>query len=79
MAGDRFGGSPDLDNLVSQLSNVNLSQYRMLEEQWASAIKQGKNVNVNVSIHYDGARVRPSEFKVKYYIDGESYDALIKN
>src|SRR5690625_2696326 len=79
LAGDRFGGSPDLDNLVSQLSNVNLSQYRMLEEQWASAIKQGKNVNVNVSIHYDGPRVRPSEFKVKYYIDGESYDALIKN
>jgi hypothetical protein len=28
LAGDRFGGSPDVDNLVSQSSNVNLSQYK---------------------------------------------------
>ncbi len=26
--GDRFGGSPELDNLVSQASNVNLSKFK---------------------------------------------------
>ena len=26
--GDRFGGSPELDNLVSQASKVNLSEYK---------------------------------------------------
>ena len=28
LAGDRFGGSPKIDNLVSQLSDVNLKQYK---------------------------------------------------
>lgn len=79
IAGDRFGGSPELDNLVSQLSGVNLSQYKKIEEKWASALKQGKEVKVNVNIHYDGARMRPSEFKIEYDIDGQLYDALIKN
>ena len=42
LAGDRFGGSPDLDNLVSQLENVNLSSYKKIENQWAKAISEGK-------------------------------------
>lgn len=62
LAGDRFGGSPELDNLVSQLSNVNLSQYKKIENQWATAIKQGKKVKVNVEVKYeiDGKRYRQS-------------------
>gem|GEM_PF-4421452 len=31
LIGDRFGGSPELDNLVSQLSKTNLSDYKKLE------------------------------------------------
>src|SRR5690625_5064047 len=54
LAADRFGGSPDLDNLVSQSSNVNLSKYKKLENQWATAIKEGKKVSVNVKINYEG-------------------------
>ena len=42
LAGDRFGGSPELDNLVSQASNVNLSQYKKIENQWAKAIEEKK-------------------------------------
>jgi len=41
-AGDRFGGSPKIDNLASQLSNVNLSKYKVLENAWAKVIKAGK-------------------------------------
>ena len=33
LAGDRFGGSPVLDNLVSQSSNINLIQYKKIENQ----------------------------------------------
>ena len=33
LAGDRFGGSPELDNIVSQSQNVNLSQYKKIENQ----------------------------------------------
>jgi hypothetical protein len=42
LAGDLFGGSPKSDNLVSQLSDVNLSQYRKIENIWAKAIREGK-------------------------------------
>ena len=33
LAGERFGGSPELDNIVSQSQNVNLSQYKKIENQ----------------------------------------------
>ena len=55
-AGDRFGGSPELDNLVSQSQNVNLSLYKKIENEWAKAIGEGKKVTVNVDIIYDGNR-----------------------
>ena len=32
LAADRFGGSPKIDNLVSQLSDVNLKQYKKVED-----------------------------------------------
>ena len=79
LAGDRFGGSPELDNLVSQSSNVNLSQYKRLENKWANAIKEGKQVKVDVNVKYDGDSLRPVEFKVKYEIDGKYYEKDIIN
>jgi len=42
--GDRFGGSPQLDNIVSQASNVNLSRFKKIENEWATAIKEGKKL-----------------------------------
>lgn len=38
LAADRFGGSPKIDNLVSQLSDVNFRQYRKIENEWAVAL-----------------------------------------
>ena len=48
LAGDRFGGSPDIDNLVSQMRTVNLSQYKKLENKWAQDIRDGKKVEVDI-------------------------------
>ena len=79
IAGDRFGGSPDIDNLVSQSSNVNLSQYKKIENQWAKAIEEGKSVSVDVNVKYDGDSLRPSEFIVEYTIDGEYFEQNILN
>ncbi len=52
MAADRFGGSPKINNLVSQLSDVNLKQYMKIEEIWAVALKETppKKVTVDVDI-----------------------------
>ena len=79
LAGDRFGGSPELDNIVSQSQNVNLSQYKKIENQWAKAISEGKEVTVNVDIKYDGDGLRPIEFNVEYTIDGDFFSQSILN
>ena len=79
LAGDRFGGSPELDNIVSQSQNVNLSQYKKIENQWAKAISEGKEVTVNVNIKYDGDGLRPIEFNVEYTIDGDFFSQSILN
>lgn len=77
--GDRFGGSPELDNLVSQAQKVNLSEYKILENQWAKALENGQKVSVNIDIHYDEGGVRPSSFDVTYMIDNVSYHKIISN
>lgn len=79
LAGDRFGGSPEIDNLVSQLSEVNLSDYKKLENSWAKALKEGKDVSVNVKINYSGDGLRPSSFEVSYSIDGDFIKHIISN
>ena len=79
LAGDRFGGSGGLDNLVSQYWLVNLSSYRKLENDWNKAIQAGKTVDVNVHVEYAGDDLRPSVFYIKYFIDGVEYSRRITN
>ena len=79
LAGDRFGGSPELDNLVSQLQGVNLSDYKKLENQWAKALEEGKKVSVQVRVNYVGDSLRPSSFDVFYSIDGVDFFESISN
>ena len=79
LAGDRFGGSPEIDNLVSQASNVNLSKYKKIENEWAKAIREGKKVTTDVTILYEGDSLRPKGFKVNYTIDQRFYSSKIIN
>lgn len=84
LAGDRFGGSEKLDNLVSQLRSVNLSAYKVLENEWARALdpKQPggpKVVSVDVEIRTDPSTGRPVGFDVEYSIDGKFYEKSISN
>ncbi|MDD9149857.1 DNA/RNA non-specific endonuclease [Sporolactobacillus sp. CQH2019] len=79
IAGDRFGGSPDLDNMVSQSSKVNLSKYKKIENQRAKALEEGKKVSVNVKVNYKDTSLRPDSFDVEYTIDGIFDSITIKN
>ena len=79
LIGDRFGGSPELDNLVSQAKEVNLSKYKKIENQWAKALKEGGTVSVKIEISYDDAGMRPTGFKVDYRINGVKYSKTITN
>lgn len=69
--GDRFGGSPELDNLVSQARQVNLSDFKRIENNWATQL--GKTpparVEVDIKIRY-GSGPRPTGFTVTEVIDG---------
>ncbi len=79
LAGDRFGGSGKLDNLVSQYWLVNLSSYKVLENKWHRAIQAGKAVEVDVEVVYAGDDLRPSKFIIVYFIDGVEYHQTITN
>ncbi|MGQ7320237.1 DNA/RNA non-specific endonuclease [Streptococcus suis] len=79
LAGDRFGGSPEIDNLVSQLSEVNLSDYKRLENQWAKALEERKKVSVNVKVNYVDDSLRPSSFEIFYSINGVDFLESISN
>lgn len=73
-----FGGSPKLDNMVSQAQLVNQSTYRILEKKWERALKKGQHVSVDVRLEYDEVG-RPTKFMVKYKIDGIECSATINN
>ena len=74
---DQFGGSPELDNLVSQRSTLNRAvkgdnkTYRAMEKSWSDAMNNGKKVtDVDIKLSYKDGSSRPSSFKVSYKIDG---------
>jgi len=49
LTGIRLDISPKLDNLVLQLSDVNLKQYKKIEDTWTADLKETK-VTVDVDI-----------------------------
>ena len=80
LIGDRFGGSPDLDNLTSQNARLNQSDYKMLENEWANAIENGHEVSVDINVDYGTATTgRPISYDVSYSIDGEWYNIKFPN
>jgi hypothetical protein len=80
LIGDRFGGSPDIDNLVSQLSDVNRGEYKKMENEWDEAIDRGEKVQVKIDVKYEGDDKRPSEIIVHYKIgDGDWEERRFSN
>ena len=76
---DRFGGSKELDNLVSQSAFVNLSEYKKMENIWAKALDNGQKVSVDIKVQYDGDSMRPSGFVVNFTVDRKKTNKTIKN
>jgi hypothetical protein len=77
LIGHIFSGPADQVNLVAQRSALNRgagSQWRGMEREWKNALKSGKQVEVDIEVVYPTnppGNLRPSMFKVKYWIDGE--------
>ncbi len=77
---DIFGGSKDLDNLVSMLSSLNQGTYRKMEKEWANVLKaKGVVSDIKIKVNYDGEGLRPISFEVKYKIDGVISNQIFSN
>lgn len=74
-----FGGSGELDNLVTMDKIVNRSDYRIMENQWKNALQESKEVKVTIDVVYDGASKRPKEFNIIYSIDKKKDKLKISN
>lgn len=49
---------------------IALASAKALENTWAKALSEGKEVKVNIQPSYVGDSVRPDKFYVEYTIDG---------
>jgi Protein of unknown function (DUF1557). len=67
----RFFGSGDIDNLVPMAGRaLNLSEWKIMENDWARALSAGQKVKVDITIQYGGEiAARPTMFNVTYWID----------
>lgn len=77
----QFNGSGQIDNLVPQNSGINRAggEWFKLEQNWASALKSGSDVKVEIIPNYSANSLRPASFNVQYFIDGEKFSVVIKN
>ena len=76
---DRFGGSPYIDNIVSQDKKLNHGDYHRLEQRWATAIDEGRHVDVDIRILYEGESKRPIAFVIDEMIGGEFKSYYLEN
>lgn len=56
-----------------------MSSYKKIENKWAKAITEGKEVTVDITISYDSTGLRPVSFDIEYTIDGKLFSTVIKN
>ncbi len=79
LIGNRFNGSGELDNIVAMDGKVNRGDFKKLENSWAKALDEGKEVLVKIEPIYEGDSKRPVAFRVTYSIDGDKFSTTLKN
>ncbi|MDI3367577.1 hypothetical protein ACVWWU_002703 [Pantoea sp. PA1] len=65
-----FNGPGEKLNLVPMDGNLNKGVWKQMENTWANALKDGKQVNVKIEPVYIGDSKRPDSFSVTYSING---------
>ena len=58
---------------------MNRGEFRVMEKEWADAIRAGKEVKVEVSPIYVGSSKVPDNLLVKFWIDGAPQVRQITN
>ncbi|MDX5628477.1 MULTISPECIES: DNA/RNA non-specific endonuclease [unclassified Brenneria] len=65
-----FNGPGEKLNLLSMDGNLNKGAWKQMENTWAKALSEGKEVKVSIQPSYVGDSARPDKFYVEYTIDG---------
>ncbi|EOW2402474.1 hemagglutinin repeat-containing protein [Cronobacter turicensis] len=63
-----FGGLGEKLNIVPMNGNLNKGAWKQMENTWATALKEGKQVKVKIDPVYSGSSVRPDKFTIQYQI-----------
>ncbi|WP_369310052.1 DNA/RNA non-specific endonuclease [Providencia rettgeri] len=77
LIGTRFNEPGEKINIVPMNSNLNRVEWKKMENLWAKALKENKQVDVKIEPVYIGNSDRPAKFNVRYTIEGER--PVIKN
>ncbi|ELY3598827.1 DNA/RNA non-specific endonuclease [Cronobacter turicensis] len=63
-----FGGLGEKLNIVPMNGNLNKGAWKQMENTWATALKEGKQVKVKIDPVYSVSSVRPDKFTIQYQI-----------
>jgi hypothetical protein len=66
-----FNGPGEQINYHAMDGTLNKSGWKVMENEWSAALKEGKAVDVEIKAVFDGASKRPEAFRVEYVIDGK--------
>ena len=80
LIGDQFDGSSGLENMIPQDAYINENDFKRFETLvLAAAVKDGRDVRVEVIPMYEGDSRRPAEIAVVYSIDGKTDSRIFPN
>lgn len=68
-----FEGAGGIDNLVPMDATLNRSGWKKMENAWAKALEEGKEVDVKIEAVYNGTSKRPDSFNVEYKVSGKNW------
>jgi hypothetical protein len=75
----RFGGPTDAFNHFAQDASFNRGTYRAVEDSWATDLRAGSDVSVDIVAHYPGQSRRPDSLTVKWTVDGHARSRFFLN
>ncbi len=74
-----FNGPGERVNLVPMDGNLNMGRWRSLEDTLATALREGRTVDVNINVRYPEGSARPDAFRIEYTIDGNTQVQTFRN
>ena len=74
-----FNGPGEQINLKSMTSELNQVEWRQMEKTWADALKDGKQVEVEITPIFEGESLRPVAFEVNYSIGDKKTKVIFEN